>query len=131
MESILRPKRNAAYRYIGLDADKDCLGPPTANFRCQIAQGTGCKGVHDVERTEIDDDAAWVGTTNLPDEAVAQVYEIAVGQGGRNAGNKILILLDNRDFNGWSPCVPEKGAEARTRAVTTAVGNYEVIRKRF
>src|SRR3954447_8107970 len=56
---------------LGLDADDHRLSPPQAGHHRDPAQRAGHEGVHDVERGDVDDDAARAVAGHLAHDVVA------------------------------------------------------------
>src|SRR3989441_1652334 len=86
-------------RDVGLDAHDHCFGAPQPRHVRDVAQRTHRERVHDVERGDIDDDAATARAPDLGDQRFAKMGKIRISEGRLDGRNEILPLPQNRYFH--------------------------------
>jgi hypothetical protein len=79
-----------------LDADDHRFRAPEPGRMGQVEQRAGAEGVHDVERGDIDDDAARAMGTDLLDEILLELDDLAVVQRLVDRGDEIATLPQDR-----------------------------------
>src|SRR3954470_20821914 len=97
------PELHHRERHIGLDAHDHRLGAAQACHMRDVAERADGKGIHHVERRDVDDDAAAARPPDLGDQRFAKMGKIGVSKCGLDRGNEILPLPENRDFHGPLP----------------------------
>src|SRR2546421_593287 len=84
---------------VGLDADDHRFGAAQPRHVRDVAQRTHRERVHDVERGDVDDDAATARAPDLSDQRFAEMGEIGVSEGRLDGRDEILPLPQNRYFH--------------------------------
>src|SRR5207245_9271367 len=81
----------------GLDADDDGFRPPQSDHVCERAQSLRRKGIHDVERSDVDNNAAGTVLSYAVSQFIAELEEILVGESRLNGRDEVLTLFENRN----------------------------------
>src|SRR5258705_6449398 len=100
-----------------LDSHDDRLGSAQLDHVGDVAQGAGRERVDHVERRHVHDDAPGPDLADLPDERVAQLPQVLVGERRLNRRDRIRALLEDRNLHGP---LPSRYAEA---AADSCVGS--------
>src|SRR5437773_1220487 len=104
------PQLDHRERDLRLDSHDDRLGSAQLDHVGDVAQGAGRERVDHVERRHVHDDAPGPDLADLPDERVAQLFQVLVGERGLNGRDQIRALLEDRNLHGPLPSPYAEGA---------------------
>src|SRR5919197_6520589 len=93
-------------RHLRLDADDDRLRPAQPRHVSDVPQGPHGERVHDVERGDVDDHPARAVPPHLGHQAIAEAFQIAVGQRRLDGRDEIRALLEDRHPHHCLPTLP-------------------------
>src|SRR2546425_1555883 len=81
----------------GLDADDHGLRPPQSDHVGESAQSLRSKGVHDVERCDVDNNAAGAEFPHAVRQFIPKLKEILIGESRLNGRDEVTALFEDRN----------------------------------
>src|SRR5207245_11455664 len=104
--------------HLWLNPHDDGLRTAQPDHVGHVAQGTGRERIDHVERRDVHNDPAGPDLADLPDERVAQLFQIFVRERGLNGRDQKRALLDDRNLHRSLPR-PYAGSSVASLVRTT------------